>query len=142
MGDYWTNAVRHPEDIGTGNIRRTITFDMPALFVAPGVPIGCLEAGARPLASQPTIETAFTAANLVLGTAASNAGFGTAAGLAANVTGYKGPQTGVLTGVPLAADTIIYAFYTGGAAPAAGKAEISIHFENKREGLGIPFPNN
>jgi hypothetical protein len=27
MGNYWTNCVRHPEDVGVGHIRRTVTFD-------------------------------------------------------------------------------------------------------------------
>ncbi len=144
MGNYWTNAVRHPEDIGVGHIRRDITFDSSQETL--GLPIGALEAGAIPLYAHVTIQTAFNAATtnvLVLGTSADDDGFAAAAGTVAGTTGFKGNLSGALTGQPLAADTVVYAKYTqSGTAATAGKATVILTFVNKRELTGIPFPNN
>lgn len=143
MGDFYTNPVRHPEDVGVGHIRRTITWD--ASGVATGVPIGALEAGAIPLRASVYVSTAFNAGTtnvLVLGTAADDDGFITSANAAADATGLKA-GTGALLGAPLAANTVVYAKFTQtGTAASAGKAVLVVEFVNKRENEGVPFPNN
>ncbi|MDG2570931.1 hypothetical protein P7L87_25600, partial [Vibrio parahaemolyticus] len=90
MGDYWTNPVRHPEDVGVGHIRRTVKVDMAALFTGNGVPNGALEAGAVPLHAQAYVETAMngTTPTIVLGTVDDDDGFATSAGIAPGTTGY------------------------------------------------------
>lgn len=143
MGDYWTNAVRHPEDVGVGHIKRVVTADVAALSTGNGLAIGALEAGAVPLHCHVTIETAFngTTPAIVVGTTADDDGYAAAAGTAAGSAGFKGNLTGALTGQPLAANTVVYAKLTG-TSVTAGKANIILTFVNKRELTGIPFPNN
>lgn len=143
MGNLWTNAVRHPEDTGVGNIRRTVTVDMAALYTGNGVPIGALEAGAIPLHAQVTVETLMngTTPGISLGTTADDDGFATTAGIAPGTAGFKGSLTGALTGFPLAANTIVYAKATGTGA-TTGKVTFILNFVNKREVTGTAFPNN
>lgn len=148
MGNYWTNAVRHPEDIGVGHIRRTVLL---ADFVNPenttnGVPIGALEAGAMPLHCHVYVETAANAGTtntLDVGTTADPDGFAAAAATLVGATGFKGNLTGALTGAPMAANTIVYAkFGQSGTAATTGKATVVLYFVNKRDHEGIPFPAN
>jgi len=145
INPYWKNAVRHPEDTGIGYLRRTVNFDTPGDGTN-GVPIGGLEAGCVPLHCHVTIETAFNAATtnvLVVGTTADDDGFATSANLVAGTPGFKGNQTGALTGIPLASNTVVYAKYTqSGTAATTGKATIVMTFANKREIEGLPFPAN
>lgn len=151
MGSYWTNAVRHPEDTGMQYVRRTVAFNMTdfgnaAIGVNPGIPIGAIEAGAIPLYCHVTIETAFNAATtnvFVVGTVDDDDGFATSAGVIAGTPGFKGNLTGALTGIPLAADKVVYVKYTQtGTVATTGKAEVVMTFAVKRENIGIPFPNN
>jgi hypothetical protein len=143
MGDYWTNAVRHPEDIGVGHIRRTISFDSAG--AATGIPIGALEAGAVPLETMVSILTAFngTTPLFTVGTLASAAGLMTTAVSIPGTPGLKSSIVGVLAGIPLDVNTVIYAFSapTSGTA-TTGKAIVMVRFVNKREIEGIPFPAN
>lgn len=143
MGNYWTNAVRHPEDTGVGHIRRTVSFD--ASGVATGVPIGTLEAGAIPLRAYAAINTVFNAGTtnvLELGSTADPDGLVTSTNAAAGVLGLKA-GTGAELGIPLAADTTFYAKYSPtGTAATTGKAVFVIEFVNKRDGEGVAFPNN
>jgi hypothetical protein len=143
MGDYWTNAVRHPEDVGVGHIRRTVVANVAALTTGNGLPIGALEAGAVPLYAHVTVQTAFngTTPALVVGTTADDDGFAAAAGTAVEATGFKGNLSGALTGHPLAANTVVYAKLTG-TGVTTGKAIVTLTFVNKREHEGIPFPAN
>lgn len=134
MGNYWTNAVRHPEDVGVGHIRRTVSFDQSGL--AAGIPVGALEKGSIPLRAYAVIETAFNAGTtnvLVLGSAADDDGLVTSANSAAGATGLKA-GTGALLGAPLAADTVFFAKFTQtGTAASAGKATLVVEFVNARE---------
>ena len=145
MGDYLTNPVRHPEDVGMGILRRTITL---AEFSAAGgkIPIGALEAGTMPGSVSVYVETAFNAATtntLDIGTLATVAGFATAAGTLSGATGVKRGLTGTLTEIPLATDQIVYATYAQtGTAATTGKVVIRMDFVNKREGLGTVWPGN
>lgn len=148
MGDYWTNAVRHPEDVGVGHIRRTVDLAIltnPA-YTTNGVPIGALEAGAMPLHCHVYVDTAFNAATtntLDVGTTADPDGYAAAAGTLVGATGFKGNLTGALTGVPMAANTVVYAkFGQTGTAATTGKVTVVLYFVNKREVEGIPFPAN
>ena len=149
MGDYWRNAVRHPEDIGVGHIRRTLDYTefstvaqadtgQPAL----ALPIGCLEAGAVPLRVHTYVATAVTGGTpaITLGTASAATAFALAADLAAGSTGVKTAATGTSMGIPLAADTVFYAYISASA--ATGKFTITVEFVNKRESIVRPFPNN
>ncbi|WP_291869656.1 hypothetical protein [Bradyrhizobium sp.] len=147
----WLNAVRPPEDVGVMYLRRTVSFDTPfadAPGVTPvnGVPIGALEAGCIPLGCDVTIETAFNAATtntLDIGTAAAPAGLAAAASTLAGATGFKQNLAGTLSGIPLAANTIVYAKYAQtGAAATAGKAHIVLKFAVKREVEGVAWPAN
>lgn len=144
MGDYWTNPVRHPEDTGIQYLRRTITFDSKQ--GANGLPIGALEAGAVPLGCDVTIVTAFNAVSsnaLVIGTVGNDDGFADNTGTVPGTPGFKQNLVGADSGVPLAADTVVYAKYTQtGTAATAGKAVVVLKFAPKREGEGVPFPNN
>lgn len=148
---YWLNAVRHPEDAGKGYLRRTINFDTPYATVQGGantfgVPIGALEAGCYPLHCHVTIETAFNAGTtnvFVVGTVDDDDGFCTSANAAAGVTGFKGNQAGALTGIPLAANKVVYVKYSQtGTAATTGKATVVLEFANKREVEGTAFPAN
>ncbi|BCJ90356.1 hypothetical protein IZ6_10910 [Terrihabitans soli] len=134
MGNYWTNSVRHPEDVGVGHIRRTVTFDQKS--VDTGIPVGALEAGTVPLRAYAVIETAFNAATtnvLVLGSAADDDGLVTSANAVAGSLGLKA-GTGALLGTPLAADTVFFAKYTQTGTPATtGKATFVVEFVNARE---------
>src|SRR3954452_12112296 len=148
MGNYWTNPVRHPEDVGVGHIRRTVLFaDATNAANTNGVPIGALEAGSIPLRVDVYVPTAFNAGTtntLDVGTIATPAGLAPAANTLVGATGYKPNITaGTLMGVPLPADAVIYAKYgqTGGAA-TAGAALVIVECVNRREVEGIPFPNN
>lgn len=137
MGNYWTNAVRHPEDTGVGHIRRTVELGQSGL--GDGIDIGTLEAGAIPLRAYAIIETVFNAGTtnvLVLGTAADDDGLVTSANAAAGVLGIKA-GTGALMGVPLAVDTTYKAKFTEtGTAATTGKATLVVEFVNRRdEGL-------
>jgi hypothetical protein len=151
VGNYWTNPVRHPEDTGIQYVRRTVTFNMAdfgnqAIGTGNGIPIGALEAGTIPLYCHVTIETAFNAAttnDLLVGTVDVANGFAVTGGTAAGATGFKGNLTGTLTGIPLAADKVVYVKYNQtGTAATTGKAEVVMTFVCKRENVGIPFPNN
>jgi hypothetical protein len=145
MGDYYTNAVRHPEDTGVGHIRRQISL---ADFAANGnvLPIGALEAGAIPLYCHVTVITAFNAGTtntLDVGVTGTAAGFAAAAATLAGATGFKGNLTGTLTGIPLAADSIVYAtFGQTGTAATTGKVHVILTFVNKREVVGQTWPQN
>lgn len=145
MGDYWTNAVRHPEDVGVGHIRRTVAFDTTGIQTAPGVPIGALEAGAIPMRVSAYVHTLWNGTTPVL-----EVGFSTdpdalakTADLVITSAGWKSilVATGVEIGKPLAANTIIYATVTAAGA-TAGKMVVMVEFVNKREIDGVPFPNN
>lgn len=148
---YWLNPVVPPEDVGIMYLRRTVSFDTPfadapGVTATNGVPIGALEAGAIPLGCDVTIETAFNAATtntLDIGSAATPAGIAAAASTLAGATGFKQNLSGTLSGIPLGANTIIYAKYAQtGTAATAGKAHIVLKFALKQEGEGIPFPAN
>jgi hypothetical protein len=148
---YFTVPTRAPEDCGIGYLRRTVTFNQTdrgglAVGSGNGIPIGALEAGTIPLYAFVTVETAFNAGTtnvLNLGTVDAAAGFAASASVIPGTTGFKGNLSGTLTGIPLAADKVVYASFTQtGTAATAGKAEIVLMFANKREGEGIPFPNN
>lgn len=143
MGDYWTNAVRHPEDVGVGHIRRTVSFDTPGISTGNGVPIGALEAGAIPATAQAYVETVFngTSPTLVLGTTADDDGYATSVGIAPGTVGFKINLVGALSGIPLAANTIIYG-KLGGSGWTTGKATLILYFVNKREHTGVPYPAN
>lgn len=145
MGNYWTNPVRHPEDTGIQYLRRTVDL---ALLQGNSnlVPIGALEAGAIPLAANATVSTVFNAGtnnDMILGTVDDDDGFAVIAGIASGVAGYKDGLKGALTGIPLAADKVVYVKYAPtGTAPTTGKVVLCLPFMPKREGEGIPFPNN
>lgn len=147
----WLNAVRPPEDVGIMYLRRTVSFDTPfadapGVSAINGVPIGALEAGCVPLHCHVTIETAFNAATtnvLVIGTTADDDGFAVTASTIPGTVGFKGNLTGALTGIPLAANTVVYAKYTQtGTAATAGKATIVLAFAVKREVEGTTWPQN
>jgi len=148
---YWLNPVVPPEDCGIMYLRRTITFDLPyadapGVAATNGVPIGALEAGAIPLGCDVTIETAFNAGTtntLDIGVAGTPAGLAATAAVLPAATGFKQNLTGTLTGIPLAANTIVYAKYAQtGTAATTGKAHVVLKFALKQEGEGIPFPAN
>lgn len=148
---YWLNPVCAPEDSGIMYVRRTVTFDLPfadapGVAATNGVPIGALEAGTIPLGCDVTIETAFNAATtnvLVVGTVDDDDGFAATAGTVPGTTGFKQNLTGALTGIPLAANKVVYVKYTQtGTAATAGKAHVVLKFANKQEGEGIAFPAN
>ncbi len=147
----WLNAVRHPEDIGVGYLRRTVNFDTPfadapGVSAVNGVPLGGLEAGASIIGVDVVIETAFNAATtnvLVVGTIADDDGFAATAGTVPGTPGFKPNLQGALSGIPLAANTVAYAKYSQtGTAATTGKAVIIVKFVNKREGEGTAFPAN
>lgn len=146
MGTYWTNPVRHPEDIGIGVLRRTITLAEFSAATSGLVPIGALEAGCQPLSVAVYVETAFNAATtntLDVGTAGTAAGFAAAAATLVGATGYKSGLTSTLTGIPLSTDQIVYAkFAQTGTAATTGKVVIHMSFINKREGEGTAWPGN
>lgn len=148
MGNYWTNPVRHPEDVGIGCLRRTVLLaDATNPANTNGVPIGALEAGAIPLRVDVYVPTAFNAGTtntLDVGVIGTAAGFAPAANTLVGATGYKpGITAGALMGVELAADAVVYAKYgQTGTAATAGAAVIVLTYANKREIEGIPFPNN
>lgn len=147
MGNYWTNPVRHPEDTGVTTIRRTLTLaQLSSPETSLGVPIGALESGALPLHVHVYVETAFNAATtnvLVVGTTDDDDGFAAAAGTLAGATGAKLNLTGALTGIPLAADKVVYAkFSQTGTAATTGKVVVTMTFSPKRETEGIPWPGN
>lgn len=147
MGDFYTNAVRHPEDVGVGNIRRTVYFaDATNAANTNGVAIGTLEAGCIPLYVHVYVPTAFDAGTtntLNVGVVGTTAGYAAAASTLVGATGFKGNLTSTLTGVPLAADTTIYAKYgQTGTAATVGTAIVIVTFVNSRDKTGIPFPAN
>lgn len=143
MGDYWTNPVRHPEDVGVGHVRRTI--NLTDANIATGIPVGALEAGAIPLRAYAIIQTVFNAGTtnvLVFGSAADDDGLVTSANSASGVLGLKA-GTGAELGTPLAANTVFYAKFTQtGTAATTGKATLVMEFVNKREVTGTTFPAN
>lgn len=148
---YWLNPVAAPEDSGIMYLRRTVSFDTPYADVVGGantygVPIGAMEAGCVPLYCHVTIETAFNAATtnvLVVGTVDDDDGFATTAGTVPGTVGFKGNQTGALTGIPLASNKVVYVKYTQtGTAATTGKATVVMTFANKQEVEGIAFPAN
>jgi hypothetical protein len=148
MGNYWTNPVRHPEDVGVGHIRRTVTLaDATNPTNTNGVPIGALEAGSIPINVHVYVPTAFNAGTtntLDVGIIGTVAGFAPAANTLVGATGYKANITaGSLMGKPLDTDQVIYAkFGQTGTAATAGAAQVVVTFVNRRELEGIPFPNN
>lgn len=145
MGTFWTNAVRHPEDIGVGHLRRTINLGDPNTD-SNGIAIGALEAGAIPLHCHVIVQTAFNAGTtntLDVGTTADPDGYATAAATLSGATGFKGNLTGALTGIPLAANTVVYAvFAQTGTAATTGKATVILTFVNKRELDALTWPAN
>lgn len=143
MGNYFTNPVRHPEDVGTSFIRRRVTFSQSGIGTGTGVPIGALEKGSIPLRAYVIINTAFNAATtnvLTLGNQA-NSGAGqslvidslvTSANAAAGTPGMKA-GSGVALGTELPADTPFYALFTQtGTAATAGDATFVVEFVNAR----------
>jgi hypothetical protein len=148
---YWLNAVVAPEDSGIMYLRRTVSFDTPfadapGVSATNGVPIGALEAGTIPLGCDVTIETAFNAGTtntMDVGIAGTPAGLAATAAVLPAATGFKQNLTGTLTGIPLAANSIVYVKYAQtGTAATTGKAHIVLKFATKQEGEGIPFPAN
>jgi len=132
---FWTNPVRHPEDVGVGNVRRAITFDQSG--IGTGVPIGCVPKGATILRAACAVTEVFDAGTtnvLVLGTSADDDGFVTSTNAAAGTTGLKSGTGALLTGAPLTADTVIYAKFTQtGTAATAGAAQFIVEFVNARD---------
>lgn len=143
MGDYWTNSVRHPEDVGTGYVRRTVTFDMAAAQTGLGLPIGGMEAGAMPLPCAVYVETAFagTTPTVDIGTTDNPSGFAASASIVPGTVGFKPNLVGALSGIPLAAHRVVYV-KVGGTGLTAGKITVVMMFANKREAEGVAFPNN
>lgn len=148
---YWLNAVKHPEDVGVGYLRRTVNFDTPYADVPGGantygVPLGGLEAGASVIGVDVVIETAFNAATtnvLVVGTVDDDDGFAATAGTVPGTPGFKPNLQGALSGIPLASNKVCFAKYTqSGTAATTGKATIIVKFVNKREVEGTAFPAN
>jgi hypothetical protein len=148
---FWLNPVVPPEDMGVMYLRRTVSFDTPfadapGVTATNGVPIGALEAGTIPLGCDVTIETAFNAGTtntLDIGTAATPAGLAATASVLPAATGFKQNLAGTLSGIPLGANTIVYAKYAQtGTAATTGKAHIVLKFAVKQEVEGIPFPAN
>ena len=126
-------------------LRKRVNFNDAG--VASGVLVGTLPAGAIiDFASEIVIATAFNAATtnvLVVGTVDDDDGFAASAGTLSGATGFKGNLTGALTGIPLAADKVVYVKYTQtGTAATTGKAHIVLKFANKQEVEGIAFPAN
>jgi hypothetical protein len=110
----------------------------------PGIPIGALEAGAIPLRAECYISPLFngTTPTITLGTTGTVAGLMASADVAPATAGYKvAPATGAMMGVPLAADTVFYAYLTQ-TNTTAGKITFIVEFVNKRESMVRPFPNN
>lgn len=143
MGNFWTNAVRHPEDMGVGHIRRRVTFNQNNIGTGAGVPIGALDKGSIPLRAYVIINTAFNAGTtnvLTLGNQA-NAASGqslvidsliTSTSAAAGTTGVKA-GSGAALGTELPADTVFYALFTQtGTAATAGDATFVVEFVNAR----------
>lgn len=148
---YWLNAVCAPEDTGIMYVRRTVSFDTPYADVPGGantygVPIGGLEAGTIPLGCDVTIETAFNAGTtnvLVVGTVDDDDGFATTATTIPGTTGFKQNLTGALSGIPLAANKVVFVKFTQtGTAATTGKAHVVLKFANKQEVEGTAFPAN
>jgi hypothetical protein len=134
VGDYWTNAVRHPEDVGVGHIRRRVTFSQNN--IATGVPVGALEKGAIPLRASVIINTAFNAATtnvFVVGDTTTDNSLVTSTNAAAGTVGGPKAGSGASLGTELAADTVFYAKFTQtGTAATAGDATVVIEFVNPR----------
>ena len=130
----WTNAIKHPEDTGTGVWRRRVSFGETGIGTT-GVPVVTLEKGSIPLRAYVRIETAFNTATtnvLVLGSAADDDGLVTTANAVAGTPGFK-TGTGVELGTELAADTTFFAKFTQtGTAATAGVAEFVVEFANPR----------
>lgn len=145
MGNFWTNPVRHPEDVGVQVIRRTINLSD---FTANGglVPIGAMEAGSIPLHASVTVTTAFnsgTSDAMDVGTSGTAAGFAAASGTLVQATGWKPSLSGTLSGIPLATDQIVYAKLTSaGTAATTGKVVVIMTFLPKRDGEGTAWPGN
>ena len=129
----WTNAIKHPEDVGVGVWRRRFTFSQSGLVT--GLPIVCLEKGCIPLRAYARILTGFNAGTtnvLTLGTAAVPDSLVTSANAVAGTPGFK-PGSGVDLGVELLNDTQFYAKYgQTGTAATAGEAEFIVEFCNPR----------
>lgn len=147
MGDFYTNPVRHPEDVGVGHIRRTISLAQFSAAANGKVPIGALEAGAIPLKVDVYVDTAFNAATtntMDVGTVGTQAAYAAAAGTLVGATGVKSGLSGTLNYQPLAADTVIYATYAQtGTAATAGSVMVMLTFVNKRENSArTGWPNN
>lgn len=130
----WTNAIKHPEDTGTGVWRRRVAFG-EAGFGTNGIPVVTLEKGSIVLRAYVRIETAFNAATtnvLTLGDATTADGLVTSANAVAGTPGFK-TGTGVNIGTELANDTTFLAKYTQtGTAATAGVAEFIVEFANPR----------
>lgn len=130
----FTNAIKTPEDTGTGVWRRRVNFDQQG--IATGVlPVVTLEKGSIVLRAYVRIETAFNAATtnvLTLGSAADDDGLVTSANAVAGTPGFK-TGTGVEIGTELAADTTFFAKFTQtGTAATTGVAEFIVEFVNPR----------
>lgn len=146
MGDFYTNPVRHPEDIGVGHIRRTISLADFSNATGGKVAIGTLESGSVPLLVSVYVDTAFNAGTtntMDVGVTGTAAGFAAAAGTLVGATGFKSGLSGTLSGAPLAADSTVFAtFGQTGTAATTGKVMVLLTFVNKRENSGRTWPNN
>lgn len=110
-------------------LRRRVRFD--TVGAAGGIPVGTLPAGARLLAVNVYIDTAFNAGTtntLNIGTTATGSEVLPSATVAPGTTGFKTAGAAVLaTAFPT--DTTIYAsFVQAGTAATAGLADIVIHY--------------
>lgn len=111
----YTNPYRHPEDTGVHVVSRVITLGDLGLEDGE-FPIGAAEKNAIPLRAGVRIVTAFNDGDsntLEIGTAADADAFITGVNAAAGTAGTKA-GTGAGLGVPLAADTVFFATFTGG----------------------------
>lgn len=129
----WTNAIKHPEDVGVGGWRRRINLGQTGFIT--GIPVVTLEKGCIPLRAYVRIEEAFNAATtnvLVLGSAADDDGLVTSANAVAGTIGFKA-GSGAELGVELANDTTFFAKFTQtGTAATTGIAEFIVEFVNPR----------
>lgn len=130
MGDYFTNPVRHPEDVGVGALRRRFSYaDFGAGGASIMLPMGALEKGAIPLSGTIIALTGVAGGTpkVDVGTAGSATAFGTGAGAAATPVALAGASIGVA----VTADTIVYVRLNAGA--TAGDFDVTLNFVNKRD---------
>ena len=151
MGNYWTNAVRHPEDIGVGHIRRTVDYTEFSDAGAGGrhsPPMRCRSAASRRARSR------FASATLV-----ADGGHRRHAGAHARHgdrrrrrSRWRRTSAGRIAPAQDGGDRDVdgHAARGGhgvlrlhlGVGTTAGKATFTVEFVNKRESIVRPFPNN